>query len=169
MTILDSVRDYVLTNLPHERADPKVVSALAAKSPAELLVIFLNWRNRFVSPTSRKVLRSPAFDANPIVVERSAAVATLVNNIMEGRDLTKYLSRHVAVGFSVAHNANKKHLNRRRDLDLLLNDWGIHHLHISTAIESDGFVARDGPLIFAVFKPLVAYLIEVMNHGVSLE
>jgi hypothetical protein len=48
-----------------------------------------------------------------------------------------------------------------------LNDWGIHHLHVSTAVEADGFVERDGPprpLLFAIFKQQRAYLIDVMGH-----
>jgi hypothetical protein len=58
-----------------------------------------------------------------------------------------------------------KNLNKHRGLDLMLNDWGVHHLHISTQIEPNGFVKRDGPLLFAVFKPQVAYLIDIMKHG----
>jgi hypothetical protein len=47
----------------------------------------------------------------------------------------------------------------------MLNDWGVHHLHISTQSEPNGFVKRDGPLLFAVCKPQVAYLIDLMKHG----
>jgi hypothetical protein len=47
----------------------------------------------------------------------------------------------------------------------MLNDWGVHHLHISTQVEADGFVKRDEALLFVVFKPQAAYLIDIMNHG----
>ena len=54
---------------------------------------------------------------------------------------------------------------RRPDLDLMLNDWGVYHLHISTQLEADGFVRRDGPLLFIVFRPQASYLIDIMQHG----
>jgi hypothetical protein len=47
----------------------------------------------------------------------------------------------------------------------MLNAQGIHHLHISTHVEPDGYVKRDGPLLFAVFKERAAYLIDIMGHG----
>jgi hypothetical protein len=55
-------------------------------------------------------------------------------------------------------------LSHRKDLDLLLNDWGIHDLHISSNIEADGFVRRGGPVIFAIFKSDRAYFIDIMQH-----
>ena len=53
---------------------------------------------------------------------------------------------------------------------LLLNDWGIHHLHITTKLDPDGFVERKRskspkPLLFAAFRPDDAYLIDLMQHG----
>jgi hypothetical protein len=46
-----------------------------------------------------------------------------------------------------------------------LNDWGIHHLHISSIIDADGFVKRGDPIIFAIFRRDAAYLIDMMRHG----
>jgi hypothetical protein len=37
-------------------------------------------------------------------------------------------------------------------------------MHVSTALESDGFVERDGPLIFALFRQDRAYLIDIRRH-----
>jgi hypothetical protein len=48
---------------------------------------------------------------------------------------------------------------------LLLNDWGVHHLHLSSIIEADGFVKRDRPLLFVSFTADAAYLIDIMKHG----
>jgi hypothetical protein len=70
----------------------------------------------------------------------------------------------VKIGFDLPPVKQTKNLNRSQHLDLMLNDWGIHHLHISTKVGSDGFVQRDGPLIFAIFKPDRAYLIDVGDH-----
>jgi hypothetical protein len=53
---------------------------------------------------------------------------------------------------------------------LLLNEWGIYHLHISTATEADGFVERkrsprDDPLLYAMFEPETAYLLDIGTHS----
>ncbi len=132
--------------------------------PKKLLLTYLIWKNRLVSALPRKVLQSSTFAQNPLVQARSKTIKKIVKDIERGNDLTKYLSRGVRVGFSLPRDPEKKELHRRRDLDLLLNDWGIHHLHISTTVEADGFVKRNELLIFAAFKERTAYLIDVMNH-----
>lgn len=71
------------------------------------------------------------------------------------------MSRRVVHGYV---NANGKKPHQRADLDLMLSAWGIHHLHFSQVVEPDGFVKRDGPIIFAVFRPDDAFLIDIMTH-----
>ncbi len=93
--------------------------------------------------------------------QRARDFAALIDDIEKGRDLRKYLSRGVEIAAEVPGVA----LGRRRDLDLMLNDWGVHHLHISMQVEADGYVKRDDPLLFAIFRPKAAYLIDVMGHG----
>ena len=44
-------------------------------------------------------------------------------------------------------------MHQKNDRDLLIADWGIHHLHFSTQIESDGFVIRTRDLLSAYFAP----------------
>jgi hypothetical protein len=158
VNLTESPRQWVLKNLPYNRNDPTVDAVLQAKDLRGLLVLYLNWRERLITAAPRQVLRSPAFDANPIVHERSAAIAQIVDDIEQGRDLTRYLSRGVTIGFDLPQVQATKNLNKQRHLDLMLNDWGVHHLHISTEIDPDGFVNRgkqketDEPLLFAVFR-----------------
>lgn len=49
--------------------------------------------------------------------------------------------------------ARGKKMHQKNDRDLLIADWGIHHLHFSTQIESDGFVIRTRDLLSAYFAP----------------
>lgn len=165
MTLVESVRPWVIANLPHDRSDAAIDAALNAKSPMELLVLYLNWRERLIPAVPRQVSRSPEFESNPVASKRSTTIAQIIDDIKQGRDLTRYLSRRVKVGFDLPWARATKNLNRSHHLDLLLNDWGIHHLHISTTAEADGFVERDGPVILAIFRPKCAYLIDVGNHG----
>ena len=48
--------------------------------------------------------------------------------------------------------------------DSLLNDWGIHHLHLSTVMRGQ-FVERSGPLLFARITDNEFYCIKIMMHG----
>ena len=79
-------------------------------------------------------------------------------------ELTPHLSRGIRVAYEpVATRAPK--LPQRRDLDLLIADWGVHHLHLSTHLESDGFVSRTDDLLFSAFAMDDAYLINIYPHG----
>jgi hypothetical protein len=165
MCLVDTIRDSVLPNLPYDRSDPAVGSALANKHPAEILCLYLNWRNRLIPPQPRSVAKSIVFNQNPIAAQRSEAISEIVADIEQGNDLTKYLSRRVTTGFAFPPKPGAKNLAKLQHLDLLLNEWGIHHLHISTTTEADGFVERDDPLLFAMFEPETAYLLEIGTHS----
>jgi hypothetical protein len=168
MKLAESVRKLVLKNLPYRENDPGVIAALNRMGPGNLLTLYLNWRDRLIPTGPRRVLRSAVFNQNSVVSQRALAISQIIDDIEHGRDLTKYLSRHVKIGFELPPKPGTKKLKRLKYLDLLLNDWGIHHLHISTIVESDSFVQRnqhDDHLLFAIFKPERAYLIDVMRHG----
>jgi hypothetical protein len=99
------------------------------------------------------------------VAARSGAISQITNDIEQGNDLTKYLSRRVRSGFALpVDKPNKKNLRRLQHLDMLLNEWGIHHLHLSTNVETDGFVERDDPLLFIMFRADRAYLLDTGTH-----
>ena len=158
-----SVRRWVLGELLSDEEDNALKAQLEGKDTHELLVVYHNWASRLLQPRPRKVHQSAALAMNPLFIQLKAPLAQIVADIKDGRALTKYLSKRVLV-VSQPPGENTK-LQRRRDLDLLLNDWGMHHLHLSTEIREDGFVERTGPLLFAVFKPDDAYLLDIMDHG----
>ncbi|MFG1479976.1 hypothetical protein V5F53_15155 [Xanthobacter sp. V4C-4] len=159
MNLKESARQFVLHNLPFDRNDAETISYLSRLDASLLLAVYHNWLNRLVRPQPRQVLQSQAFIRNPVVLARQADINGIVVDVERGFDLTKYLSRGVKIG------AQSPAQKRRQDLDLMLNQWGIHHLHLSSEVESDGFVKRDGPVIFAMFRTDKAFFIDVMGHG----
>lgn len=162
METLDaSARQLVLTHLPHDRSDAAVTSALHGMSTSDLLIKWFNWNSRLIPANPRKVHQSKEFQANKVVTARKPEIDALISEIEAGTDLTKYLSRGVKHGY-IDPTGIKSHL--RQDMDLMLSAWGIHHLHTSQVVESDGFVERDGYIVFAVFKHDAAYLIDLMTH-----
>jgi hypothetical protein len=154
------IREFVLSSLPH---DQSLTEELRAKQSAELLIIYGNWHSRLISLGPRHVERSHALDANFLSSDPryKPGLDSIIAKLETGEDLTSHLSRGIRHGYrpSVGSNGN------RQDLDLLLNDWGVHHLHLSTVFEADGFVKRTGPLLFAAFKPDRAFLIDIVDHG----
>lgn len=157
------IREHVLTHLPCADADRE---ALEKEKASDLLIIYANWLDRLIWAQPRRVHLSDALRANPLFsdVRFAGSLATICDRIERGDDLTPHLSRGLHVGYEAPSDEPKK-LNRRRDLDLLLGDWGIHHLHLSTHVEADGFVTRTDPLLLGVFKPDNAYLIDIIEHG----
>lgn len=157
------MRAQILANLPYKASERQAVEALSLD---QLLIAFLNWCGRFVSAAQRRVHVSSVLGRRRPLASglHEAALVDIIAGIEQGRDLSPYLSRGVKHGIVIPKPGPKK-LGRRRDLDLMLNDWGVHHLHLSSSKEADGFVSRTKAVLFAVFHKADAYLLDVVDHG----
>jgi hypothetical protein len=166
MSLVESARQWVLQTLPYDRADTALVAHLNALDAHGLLVVYHNWMSRRVKPQPRTVVKSKAFQQNPLTAQRASDLAQIIADIEQGRDLTKYLSRQIERAVGQASGQPP-----RPDIDWMLNDWRVYHLHISIQIDPDGFVTRhkqknaDEPLLFAAFQQQTAYMIDIMKHG----
>jgi hypothetical protein len=56
-------------------------------------------------------------------------------------------------------------LNDREFNDLMLHEFGLHHLHLGTAPDARGPIARTGDLLVVLVRPDDAYLVDVRAHG----
>jgi hypothetical protein len=153
------IRDYVLATLPY---DPSKRPELEAKSSADLLITFLNWFYRLIPAAPRQVHQSKTLQRNSLLGTNKADFDQLVAKITAGQDLTPHLSTRVRNGYDTPSLANYA---KRVDLDLMLAEWHVHHLHLSHKLRGDGFVERTGPLLFAVFTAADAFLIDIFRHG----
>lgn len=145
--------------MPYE---PTKRPELEAKSAAELLIIYLNWQNRLIPPRRRNVHRSQAIEHNPLATARKLDLDQIAAKIVNGDVLTPHLSTLVN---SAYESPTRGRYGRRNDLDLMLAEWQVHHLHVSNTLRPDGFVVRDGPLLFVAFGLDDAYLIDIFEHG----
>src|SRR5665213_2212108 len=94
-----------------------------------------------VGTRPRTVYRSRELLASAEAQTFSAEIAELVRKTEAGEDLTPHLSRAVDTAFlSAQERAALPQHQREKDLDRMLADWGIHHLHLSNELEADGFV-----------------------------
>ena len=161
--LFELVREWVLDRLPIDESDSNLSAHLNAMDLHDLLIVYHNWHNRIPIAEPRKVHISAALGNNTLAVQFQVPITSIAKDITAGNPLKKYLSRRIKI--SAALPSRNRALQHRRDLDLLLNSWGIHHLHLSTNIEQDGFATRTGPLLFAVFQQGHAYLLDIVEHG----
>jgi hypothetical protein len=158
-SLKEAIRNYLLQNLP-----PDPSGELNGKYLADLLIVYGNWRARYIPQGPRVVHVAAELKGSQEYVTYKSQLDAIIKAIGSGSDLTPHLSRGIAAAYEPELSRARK-LSRRGDLDLLTSDWGIHHLHLSTIMESDGFVERTGDLLFAAFMRYNAYLIAVYPHG----
>jgi hypothetical protein len=157
------VSEFVLTYMPCE--DPAARGELEKKPARELLHIYFNWKQRTIDPQPREVHVSKVLASNPVAAEPRYrnAVRTLKKNLVTGEDVNPHLSSEVMVGYEAFEEG--KEIAEREDYDLMLNAWGIHHLHLSVAMRPHGFVKRTKHVLFAVVRTNDVYLIDILPHG----
>lgn len=131
---------------------PDTSGKLASTDLRGLLSEYGTWRSQRVSPVPRSCHLSPELLADPKAAKRRVDLDALIVKIEAGEDLGPHLSRRVWTG----HDPNAPSLSAREDRDLLLADWGVHHLHLTPA--------HGDHLVFAVFRPRDAYLIGLYGH-----
>ena len=113
----------------------------------EVCIKYFNVQRRLVAPIPRKILFSREFRCPDFLQE---GLDFVKEKIEKGIDLRPHLSKGI---LKLDYN------------DDLLNDWGIHHLHLGTVEDEKGFVNRTGPVLFVRFDKNFAYFINVMEHG----
>ena len=117
----------------------------------DLIRAYLNINRRWVTPNPRRIHRAKGFLCPQ---QHSVALANIEGAIRNGDDLTPYLSTHIV---ELKHN------------DPMLNDWGIHHLHLgkkmATSGKNRGFIQRTDPLLYCCFAESDAYFIDILDHG----
>lgn len=158
----DDIRAAVLDAIPYEE---KAADELAAMSPSDLLIVYFNWLNRHIAPRPRRVHQSRELKTTSkhLDPDRQAALHKVLKDIRHGKNLSRYLSKRVLTAY-VPNSERHPELRKRPNLDLLLNGWGVHHLHVSKELGRDGFVVRSVSLLFVAFTATDAYVLDVMTH-----
>jgi hypothetical protein len=152
------IREHILVAMPAD-----ISGVLAAMPIDHLVVTYATWMGRLIPPRPRRCHCSTELAASQKAVEHQASLDGITKEIESGADLKPRLSKRILVAHDPMATATAS-LSRREDRDLLIADWGIHHLHLSSEVESDGFVKRGGDLLFAAFRDDDAYLIGIYQH-----
>ncbi len=120
------------------------VSSIA--NSEEIIRVYFNIYRRLISLEPRQVFKSKNFSHAP-----------------EFNDILKRIERLIESGGNINPYLSKKICDLNYN-DLLLNDWGIHHLHLGRKVEPDGFAERTSPLLYCLFEKEIAYFIDVLSH-----
>lgn len=160
MDLKADIRRHVMATLPHDPSDTDATSELASMDIGRLLVTYHNWLSRLIRPVARSVHLSKAYQANPMRAQFSAPLRDILSSLERGRDLTPRLSKDVALGYVAGSRSTS------RDKDLLLNDWGVHHLHLGTGPDQNNpnFIARTDELLLVMLLSNTAYVIDIFAH-----
>jgi len=161
-SVVDDLEALIRADLL-DRLPPETAGELVGMGTADLVIVYLNWRGRFVAPVPRRVHWAPELVASTGYSTHRDVVNELAARLAAGDDVAPHLSRDVAVAHTSQPDGSRP--RRRRDLDGLVAEWGIHHLHLSLDLEPDGFVSRTDDLLFVALQPADAYLIGVFPHG----
>jgi hypothetical protein len=138
-----AIRSEVFAAIPAKYLSTEERLELDQLDLRRLLSVFFNWRNRFITPRARTVHLSAELSA-----KNASEINGLVERIDDGDDLNPHLSTRVEKVYTARAARRSNRLVPRMDLDLLLSDWGIYHLHISTVDRGDGFVENRSCILY---------------------
>lgn len=120
-----------------------------AENPDDISIQYFNLVRRLIPAVPRNVLIAKKFKCPS---EVRLGFNLVKDKVKKGVDLRPHLSTRIL------------------DLDYdddLLNDWGIHHLHLGTSKmkHNPSFFNRTGPVLLVRFDEQNAYFISIMEHG----
>jgi hypothetical protein len=109
--------------------------------------LFANLQRRRIEPRPRAV-----HVARDLVCSESfrGGFELVTRKLRRGDDVTAHLSRTV-------HDSAEFN-------DMVLNDWGFHHLHLGTSYKSDGLIERTGALLFVHVQRDAVYCVAIGDH-----
>lgn len=108
---------------------------------------YFNLQKRLVSQKLRTIEKSKEFTCPP---KYRYALEEIEDKITNGNNLVPYMSDSIL----------KPDFN-----DSLLNDWNIHHFHLTRRFRVDGFTKRSDYELFIYFSEETAYLIQIYPHN----
>jgi|GEM_PF-2959858 len=114
------------------------------------LIQLVSNNNHLLPSRSFEVRKSNEFNNSVFRTTFAAALTKIENNF--------------ANGISNRWHQSKGVLSKNKP-DLLLNDWGVYHLHLSDAYEPSGFCERTGPVLFCYFDHKSVYFLDILEHG----
>lgn len=149
-----------LSHLIEDQLDKSSISFDRSMPLDRLVARYFEMNVRLVQPVPRRVHFSDQTHASlgelsqrgkddPAAQNAWGAVFQLRQLLVEGANVNGFLSTRI-------RSATAR--------DGLLWHYGMHHFHLSSEMDADGFVKRSGHLLFAIIAPEDAYFVDVRSH-----
>lgn len=117
---------------------------------------FLRWLIIYIRPIKRKVYISKELMQSSKFIQYQNEISLIKDIFENGEDIMPFTSSRKS--FKKGHNPYN---------DALLNDWGIHHLHLSLKKDKSGLAKRTKDLLFCFIDTENAYFIDIQSHSDS--
>jgi hypothetical protein len=140
----------VKTALAAAAADDLARHNVELNAPHWVCMQWFNLRRRRLTARPRTVIVSRELGSKKLPQDQIDALNRIEAASKAGEDLWPYLSRSVD---ELEYN------------DAMLNDWGVHHMHLGAPARPGEFVKRTGPLLFVLARPDELYFIDIFAHG----
>lgn len=112
----------------------------------ELMMCYFTTCKRIVKAVPRNVHEAEGLVVPP---SRRAGYDALKAKFERGESVMQHMS---------------KQIRGLKFQDKMLFDWGIHHFHLDTTIEADGFVRQHNEIVYAIVDDSDVYVIAVLDH-----
>lgn len=116
-------------------------------SDQDCAIQWQSWNRRLVSPKSRVIEKADSFTCP---TELQSGLNGLEAALSNGDNVKPWQSKLV---------------DRVSYEDGLLNDYGVLHFHLGETLESNGYIKRTGPLLFAIVRDAAVYEIGIYGHA----
>lgn len=165
-TRIEIFRKTLAAEIPCWPDSSELKAELSEMQLIDLLMIYMNWKDRFIPPRVRQAMEWDGFWERNNPCEYELCLNHLISLINEGADLTPYLSDKILTQGYVGTNTatRKKNAIVWKDKDYALNGFDIHHLHLSNKIRNDGFCKRTNELLFVGVSREEILLIFLGDH-----
>lgn len=122
-------------------------STAAITDSHDLMTMYFTLRKKLISKRSRKVLYADDFACS---TDLQAGLDLLVQKFEAGQDVNPHLSRT---------------MKKMEFPDFMLFDWGIHHFHLGTQQEADGYMSRTGNILYAYVSNDEVRFVKILPHN----
>ncbi len=147
-----------IPKFPNDRATKQLLEQMRLK---DLLIVYMNWRLRFVRQAIRAVSIESTASTDPRWQSLSTEITVFLQRVKDGEDLTPYLSHKALTrGFTPASTAHGTSSNRWVDKDFLLYVMGLHHFHLLPMPQ------RTEDVLFVSVSRDAFEVIGIFNHDV---
>lgn len=158
------LRKELISNIPRVPNNRESLDALKSKDLTSLLVIYSNWRTRFVSEVARKIEIEESAKDDPRWSSLNHSIASFLRKVENGDDLTPFLSLQAKQrGFSISANNG---IDSWDDKDFLLNVMGYHHFHLGEILDGVPHAERTDDVLFAAVTKDTFTVLAILNHSV---